>query len=136
MSMATRTETQSPALHVADSHDLLIREQGAREQPDNITQCPSLFTERRGRSFLRSSPVRVLQLRFVTNPSRTSSSESEPPRFQDPWRSPELEDIDDVGRVHGDVRVNDMVGPQVHPGVTRSQGQDRLDHAWAEVLEH
>src|SRR5215217_5990080 len=31
MSMATRTETQSPALHVADSHDLLIRVQGARE---------------------------------------------------------------------------------------------------------
>jgi hypothetical protein len=28
MSMATRTETQSPALHVADSHDL-IRVQGA-----------------------------------------------------------------------------------------------------------
>src|SRR3979490_2314747 len=30
MSMATRTDTQSPALHVADSHDL-IRVQGARE---------------------------------------------------------------------------------------------------------
>src|SRR5215216_3708760 len=30
MSMATRTETHSPALHVADSHDL-IRVQGARE---------------------------------------------------------------------------------------------------------
>jgi Tetracyclin repressor-like, C-terminal domain len=30
MSMATRTGTQSPALHVADSHDL-IRVQGARE---------------------------------------------------------------------------------------------------------
>src|SRR5215211_2642632 len=73
---------------------------------------------------------------FVRNPSRTSSSESEPPRFQDPWRSPELEDIDDVGRVHGDVRGNGMVGPQVHPGVTRPQGQDRLDHARAEVLEH
>jgi hypothetical protein len=29
MSMATRTETQSPALHVADRHDL-IRVQGAR----------------------------------------------------------------------------------------------------------
>ena len=29
MSMATRTDTQSPALHVADSHDL-IRVQGAR----------------------------------------------------------------------------------------------------------
>ena len=28
--MATRTDTQSPALHVADSHDL-IRVQGARE---------------------------------------------------------------------------------------------------------
>jgi hypothetical protein len=36
MSLATRTETQSPALHVADSHDL-IRVQGAR--------CPSLFTQ-------------------------------------------------------------------------------------------
>ena len=47
MSMATRTDTQSPALHVADSHDL-IRVRGAREQPDNITQCarcPSLFTQ-------------------------------------------------------------------------------------------
>src|SRR5215217_5202904 len=32
MSIATRTDTQSPALHVADSHDL-IRVQGAREQP-------------------------------------------------------------------------------------------------------
>src|SRR5262249_33658538 len=30
MSMATRTDTQSPALHVADRHDL-IREHGARE---------------------------------------------------------------------------------------------------------
>jgi hypothetical protein len=30
MSMATRTDTQSPALHVGDSHDL-IRVQGARE---------------------------------------------------------------------------------------------------------
>src|SRR5256886_6654525 len=30
MSMATRTDTQSPALHVADSHDL-IRVHGARE---------------------------------------------------------------------------------------------------------
>jgi hypothetical protein len=30
MSMATRTDTRSPALHVADSHDL-IRVQGARE---------------------------------------------------------------------------------------------------------
>ena len=33
MSMATRTDMQSPALHVGDSHDL-IRVQGrAREQP-------------------------------------------------------------------------------------------------------
>jgi len=38
MSMATRTDTQSPALYVADSHDL-IRVQGALEQPDNITQA-------------------------------------------------------------------------------------------------
>jgi hypothetical protein len=30
MNMATRTDTQSPALHVADSHDL-IRVHGARE---------------------------------------------------------------------------------------------------------
>jgi excinuclease UvrABC ATPase subunit len=30
MSRATRTDTQSPALHVADRHDL-IRVQGARE---------------------------------------------------------------------------------------------------------
>jgi len=30
MSMATRTDTQSPAVHVADSHDL-IRVQGTRE---------------------------------------------------------------------------------------------------------
>src|SRR3712207_3234113 len=30
MSMATRTDTQSPAVHVADSHDL-IRVHGARE---------------------------------------------------------------------------------------------------------
>ena len=30
MSMATRTDMQSPALHVGDSHDL-IRVQGARE---------------------------------------------------------------------------------------------------------
>ena len=32
MSKATRTDTQSPALHVADSHDL-IRVQGARRGP-------------------------------------------------------------------------------------------------------
>jgi hypothetical protein len=49
MSMATRTETQSPALHVGDSHDL-IRVQGAR--------CPSLFTLVRGREILRTSHVR------------------------------------------------------------------------------
>ena len=30
MSMATRTDTQSPALHAADSHEL-IRVQGARQ---------------------------------------------------------------------------------------------------------
>ena len=30
MSMATRTDTHSPALHVADSHDL-VRVHGARE---------------------------------------------------------------------------------------------------------
>jgi excinuclease UvrABC ATPase subunit len=30
MSMATRTDTRSPALHAADRHDL-IRVQGARE---------------------------------------------------------------------------------------------------------
>jgi hypothetical protein len=38
--VATRTDTHSPALHVADSHDL-IRVQGAR--------CPSLFTRARRR---------------------------------------------------------------------------------------
>ena len=41
MSMATRTDTQSPALHVADSHDL-IRVQGARENnlKDVIVEIP------------------------------------------------------------------------------------------------
>ena len=36
MSTATRTDTRSPALHVADSHDL-IRVQGAREQPKDVS---------------------------------------------------------------------------------------------------
>src|SRR5687767_6473028 len=67
MSMATRTDTQSPALHVADSHDL-IRVQDAREQPDNITQCarcPSPFTQLPGRGILRTSPRRRSK-KFVT----------------------------------------------------------------------
>ena len=38
------------------------------------------------------------------------------------WPLMNTKDIDDVGRVYGDVRVNGMVGPQVHPGVTRPQG--------------
>ena len=56
MRMATRTDTQSPALHVADSYDLICV-QGAREQPDNITQCarcPSLFTQVPRSEILRS----------------------------------------------------------------------------------
>jgi hypothetical protein len=56
MSVATRTDTQSPALRVADGHDL-IRVQGARENnPINITQCarcPSLFTHVPRRGVLR-----------------------------------------------------------------------------------
>jgi hypothetical protein len=43
MSMATRTDAQSPALHVADSYDL-IRAQGAR--------CPPLFTQVPSREIL------------------------------------------------------------------------------------
>src|SRR5215218_189441 len=86
-------------------------------------------------SVLGSSPVGVF-CSFVPNPLRRASSEYVPPRFQDPWRSPQLEYIDDVGRVYGDVRGNGMVGPQVYPRVTRPYGQDRLDHARAEVLEH
>ena len=37
MSMATRTDTQSPALHVADSHDL-IRVHGARDGADAVVR--------------------------------------------------------------------------------------------------
>jgi hypothetical protein len=35
--MATRTDTQSPALHVADSHDL-IRVQGAPRDDDGASK--------------------------------------------------------------------------------------------------
>jgi hypothetical protein len=68
MSMATRTDTQSPALHVADSHDL-IRVQGARENYPIILRsargahryspkCPERLSEkgyeqRSGRGFGR-----------------------------------------------------------------------------------
>ena len=48
MSVATRTDTQPPALRVADGHDL-IRVRGAR--------CPTLFTQVPRRRVLRSSPV-------------------------------------------------------------------------------
>ena len=44
MSMATRTDTQSPALHVADSHDL-IRVQGARE--NNLKDVSGAIPKRR-----------------------------------------------------------------------------------------
>ena len=44
MSMATRTDTQSPALHVADSHDL-IRVQGARE--NNLKDVSVAIPKRR-----------------------------------------------------------------------------------------
>ncbi|MGH3841104.1 MAG: excinuclease ABC subunit UvrA, partial [Pseudonocardiaceae bacterium] len=44
MSMATRTDTQSPALHVADSHDL-IRVQGARE--NNLSDVSVEIPKRR-----------------------------------------------------------------------------------------
>ena len=47
MSMATRTETHSPALRVADSHDL-VRVQGARENDPIIL--------RSARDALRYSP--------------------------------------------------------------------------------
>jgi hypothetical protein len=45
MSMATRTDTQSPALHVGDGYDLICV-QGAR--------CPSLFTQVPRREILRT----------------------------------------------------------------------------------
>jgi hypothetical protein len=57
MSVATRTDTQSPALRVADGHDL-IRVQGARENNPIIlrsARCPSLFTQVPRRCVLRSS---------------------------------------------------------------------------------
>jgi hypothetical protein len=44
MSMATRTDTQSPALHVADSHDL-IRVQGTRE--NNLKDVSVAIPKRR-----------------------------------------------------------------------------------------
>ena len=46
MSMATRTDTQSPALHVADSRDL-IRVQGARQNnlKDVSVEIPKRRTE-------------------------------------------------------------------------------------------
>jgi hypothetical protein len=64
MSMATRTDTQSPALHVADSHDL-IRVQGARD-----ARCPSLVTQVPRSAILGSSyagtcinlPLRVARM--------------------------------------------------------------------------
>src|SRR5215203_2569716 len=107
------------------------------ENPQNANFAKTEFSEVQLplSSVLVRSPVGVF-CSFVPNPLHLASSEYVPPRFQDPWRSPQLEDIDDVGRVYGDVRGNGMVGPQVYPGVTRPQGQDRLDHAGAEVLEH
>src|SRR3981189_3479831 len=44
MSIAARTDTQSPALHVADSHDL-IRVQGARE--NNLKDVSAEIPKRR-----------------------------------------------------------------------------------------
>jgi hypothetical protein len=44
MSMARRTDTQSPALHVADSHDL-VRMHGAREH--NLEHASVEFPRRR-----------------------------------------------------------------------------------------
>ena len=46
------------------------------------------------------------------------------------------EDVDSVGRVHGNMWGYGVVGPHVHPGVARPQGQERFDHPRAEVLEH
>jgi hypothetical protein len=103
--------------------------------PHSGAQSPQvLLTEMLRRGALGSSSVGVLQLR--PEPLTHVLHRIRITRFQDPWRSPELEDIDDVGRIYGDVRGNGMVGPQVHPGVTCPQGQHRLDHAGAEVLEH
>jgi hypothetical protein len=49
--MATRTDTQSPALHVADCHDL-IRVQGARE--NNLKNVSVEIPKRRLTVFTRS----------------------------------------------------------------------------------
>jgi hypothetical protein len=61
MTMATRTDAQSPALHVDQKIVAVGNVQRRREQPDNITQwarCPSLFTGVPRRGILRTSLVR------------------------------------------------------------------------------
>jgi hypothetical protein len=55
MSMATRTDTQSPALHVADSHDL-IRVQGARGAHRYSPKCPEGRCSRKLVSVILHSP--------------------------------------------------------------------------------
>src|SRR5215216_5062187 len=63
MSMATRTETHSPALHVADSHDL-IRVQGARE--NNLKDVSVEIPKRRLTVFTGVSGSRKSSLVFST----------------------------------------------------------------------
>jgi hypothetical protein len=53
--MATRTDTQSPALYVAESHDL-IRVQGARE--NNLKDVSVEIPKRRLTVFTGVSPAR------------------------------------------------------------------------------
>jgi hypothetical protein len=54
--MATKTETRSPAVHGADSHDL-IRVQGARE--NNLKDVTVELPKRRLTVFTRASPARA-----------------------------------------------------------------------------
>ena len=73
MSMATRTDTQSPALHVADSHDL-IRVHGAGE--NNLKDVSVEIPKRRLTVFTgvsASGKSSVLARRFVRYHPRRSS---------------------------------------------------------------
>jgi hypothetical protein len=75
MSMATRTDTQSPALHVADSHDL-IRVQGARV--NNLKDVSVEIAKRRLTVF---TGVSGSDSRTSARPRRTHSThpQSRPP---------------------------------------------------------
>jgi hypothetical protein len=51
-------------------------------------------------------------------------------------RSPQTEDLGHQRRIHHHVRRDGVVADGVYPGVAGAQGEERLDHPWAEIAEH